>query len=73
MMVVKNLIHDSARDWSCGIWPSNKTSLKIYEKPNVIKNVFSVFNKQGISDAKQIIKKLGQFYEIGYSSVGIVK
>ncbi len=76
MMVVKNLYSCISPGTEVAGIRSIKKNLikKIYEKPNVIKNVFSVFNKQGISDTKKIIKKkLGQFYEIGYSSVGIVE
>ena len=47
---------------------------KIIEKPEKLKQVFDSLKKSGISNTSKIIKnKLNMYYELGYSSVGIIK
>ena len=46
---------------------------KILNKPEAIKKVISTFSKTGLRKTRNLVKKkLNQFYEVGYSSAGIV-
>lgn len=46
---------------------------KILNKPDVIKKVISSFSQTGLEKTRGIVKKkLNQFYDVGYSSAGIV-
>jgi predicted dehydrogenase/threonine dehydrogenase-like Zn-dependent dehydrogenase len=50
------------------------TFRKIVEKPEVLKSLINVLKKKGIKNTSGIIsRKLGEFYELGYSSAGIVE
>ena len=47
---------------------------KIIEKPRVLKNLIDVLKKRGIKNTRGIVsRKLAEFYELGYSSAGIVE
>ena len=47
---------------------------KIAEKPQVLKSLISVLKKKGIKSTSGIVsRKLGEYYELGYSSSGIVE
>ena len=47
---------------------------KIVERPQVIKSLINVLKKKGVRNTNNIIsRKLGEFYELGYSSAGIVE
>ena len=47
---------------------------KIIEKPRVLKNFIDVLKKRGIKNTRGIVsRKLAEFYELGYSSSGIVE
>ena len=50
------------------------TLRKIIEKPQVLKSLISVLKKKGIKSTSGIVsRKLGEYYELGYSSSGIVE
>ena len=45
------------------------TVRKIIEKPEIIKSVIDVLKKKGIKNTSGVVsRKLGEFYELGYSS-----
>ena len=47
---------------------------KIIEKPRVLKNLIDVLKKRGIKNTRGIVsRKLAEFYELGYSSSGIIE
>ena len=47
---------------------------KIVEKPQILKNLIGVLKKKGIKNTSGIVsRKLAEFYELGYSSSGIVE
>ena len=47
---------------------------KIIEKPQVIKSLINVLKKKGVKSTSNIVsRRLGEFYELGYSSAGIVE
>ena len=46
------------------------TVRKIIEKPEIIKSVIDVLKKKGIKNTSGVVsRKLGEFYELGYSSL----
>ena len=50
------------------------TIRKIIEKPEIIKSVIDVLKKKGIKNTSGVVsRKLGEFYELGYSSAGLVE
>ena len=50
------------------------TLRKIIEKPQVLKSLISILKKKGIKSTSGIVsRKLGEYYELGYSSSGIVE
>ena len=50
------------------------TLAKIIEKPQVIKSLINVLKKKGVKNTSNIVsRKLAEFYELGYSSAGIVE
>tara|TARA_B100000989_G_scaffold259305_1_gene209440 strand:+ start:417 stop:2534 length:2118 start_codon:yes stop_codon:yes gene_type:complete len=50
------------------------TLRKIIEKPQVLKSLISVLKKKGIKSTSGIVsRKLGEYYELGYSSSGIIE
>ena len=50
------------------------TVRKIIEKPEIIKSVIDVLKKKGIKNTSGVVsRKLGEFYELGYSSAGLVE
>ncbi len=50
------------------------TLRKIVEKPEIFKSLIDVLKKKGIKNTSGIIsRKLSEFYELGYSSAGIVE
>ena len=47
---------------------------KIFEKPQVLKSLIDVLKKRGIKNTRGIVsRKLAEFYELGYSSSGIIE
>ena len=47
---------------------------KIIEKPQVLKSLIDVLKKRGIKNTRGIVsRKLAEFYELGYSSSGIIE
>ncbi len=50
------------------------TLKKIIEKPQVLKSLINVLRNEGIKNTSRVVsRKLGEFYELGYSSSGIVE
>ena len=50
------------------------TLAKIIEKPQVIKSLINVLKKKGVKNTSKIVsRRLAEFYELGYSSAGIVE
>ena len=76
MIVVKNLFSCISPGTEMAGLKSIKSNIlkKIYQNPSIVRNVLNVFKSQGVSKTHNVIKnKLGQFYEIGYSSSGIIE
>ena len=48
--------------------------VKILKKPHLLKNLFNTFIKSGVGNTSRIVKKkLNSYFELGYSSSGIVE
>ena len=76
MMIVRNIYSCISPGTETAGLKSMKMNLfkKIYQKPKILKSMINTFNKTGLGNTKNLIKKkLGQFYEIGYSSAGIIE